>query len=205
MLAKVSCALVLALVVAHVSAQDKDLQGGSSSVVPSYQSLTGDPDINRDGGSYAPASYGSHDYGYDGGDSYGASGYGDSLGGFVHALTAFLPIGLFLAAVVPNVITVNGGRRRRSNEDEVNEEVTFPILDMISSYGMRSLQDPGCQAKITCELGAMGGLPEANGLQRSLWIAANYVPERLAGIAGAARLMRSIQKRDCTEFACGTD
>ncbi|XP_032777650.2 ice nucleation protein InaA [Daphnia magna] len=38
----------------------------------------------------------------------------DKHSSFVSALTAFLPIGLFLAAIVPNIVTVSAGRRKRS-------------------------------------------------------------------------------------------
>ena len=67
-------------------------------------------------------------------------------------------------------------RRKRSEADEAKaaqEEATFPILDMISSFGVRSLQEPSCQSKIFCEIGRMGGLPEANIVQRALWLTAN--------------------------------
>ena len=53
------------------------------------------------------------------------------------------------------------------------DEITFPILDMISSFGVRSLQEPNCQSKIVCEIGRQGGLPTANNIQRALWIIAN--------------------------------
>lgn len=67
-------------------------------------------------------------------------------------------------------------RRKRSETEEANaarDEATFPILDMISSFGVRSLQEPTCQSKIVCEIGRMGGLPEANVVQRALWFTAN--------------------------------
>lgn len=71
---------------------------------------------------------------------------------------------------------MGNSRKKRSEAEEVEiakEEATFPILDMISSYGARSLQDPKCQAKIVCEMGRMGGMPEANMLQRTIWLTAN--------------------------------
>lgn len=67
-------------------------------------------------------------------------------------------------------------RKKRSEAEEARQardEATFPILDMISSYGVRSLQEPSCQSKIFCEIGRMGGLPEANVVQRALWLTAN--------------------------------
>ncbi|KAK4020985.1 hypothetical protein OUZ56_002920 [Daphnia magna] len=176
------------------------------------QSLDGQ-DINRDGSYSAPSSYGSSsDYGYEAAPdtSYGnAVGYGDDKhSSFVSALTAFLPIGLFLAAIVPNIVTVSAGRRKRSETEEANavrDEATFPILDMISSFGVRSLQEPTCQSKIVCEIGRMGGLPEANVVQRALWFTANYVPERISSLVGADKLFRQIRSQQCSEFMCSSD
>ncbi|EFX69937.1 hypothetical protein DAPPUDRAFT_328621 [Daphnia pulex] len=179
------------------------------------QSLDGQ-DINRDGSYSAPSSYGSNnDYGYEASpdSSYGnAVGYGDDKhSSFVSALTAFLPIGLFLAAIVPNIVTVSAGRRKRSEAGTKEEakaavdEATFPILDMISSFGVRSLQEPSCQSKIVCEIGRMGGLPEANAVQRALWFTANYVPERVSNLIGADKLFRQIRSQQCSEFMCSSD
>ena len=55
----------------------------------------------------------------------------------------------------------------------MQDEIAFPILDMISTFGVRSLQEPSCQSKIVCEIGRQGGLPEANSVQRALWLTAN--------------------------------
>jgi len=193
-----------------------DLDGASSMTAQakssaSYQglasqSLDGQGDLSRDG-PYASGG----DYAYE--PSYSSdlsnSGYGeDKLGTFVTALTAFLPIGLFLAAIVPNIITVSSGRRKRSDkadEQIAQDEATFPILDMISSFGVRSLQEPSCQSKIVCEIGRMGGLPEANIVQRALWLAANYVPQRFSRTLGMEKLFRQIRSQQCSEFKCASD
>jgi len=172
------------------------------------QSLDGQGDLNRDG----PYSGGDYAYEPSSDSAYGGvsgSGYGeDKLGTFVTALTAFLPIGLFLAAIVPNIITVSSGRRKRSEKEEAQiaqDEATFPILDMISSFGVRSLQEPSCQSKIVCEIGRMGGLPEANAVQRALWLTANYVPERFSRLLGMDKLFRQIRSQQCSEFMCSAD
>lgn len=188
---------------------------------PSNYDAAPDQDISRDSAysagppsaSYYPTG---SDYGYEAAPSdtasytgNGATSYGDEKqNSFVSALTAFLPIGLFLAAIVPNIVTVSAGRRKRSETEEAEiakEEASFPILDMISTYGARSLQDPKCQTKIVCEMGRMGGTPEANMLQRALWITANYVPESLARMTGTDALLRSIRSQKCSEFKCSSD
>merc|ERR1712025_1003944 len=50
--------------------------------------------------------------------SYSGGGGGDSFNDFLNALAAFLPIGLFLAAIPPNLIVINS-RRKRQAEDEM--------------------------------------------------------------------------------------
>ncbi len=149
---------MLALVVAHVSAQDKgrqlnwnalsfltkpgyanpssasaDLQGGSSSVVPSYQSLTGDPDINRDGGSYAPASYGSHDYGYDGGDSYGASGYGYEFSSTPSTLSVSSSSTSRPVAVGESSVQFSDKRQNSRHEQTIGQPLPGPAAHL--TYG----------------------------------------------------------------------
>merc|ERR1712024_150874 len=70
----------------------------------------------------------------------GYSGGGkDSFNDFLNALAAFLPIGLFLAAIPPNLIVINS-RRRRDTESEaevgVNSvETVYPFLEEIEQLG----------------------------------------------------------------------
>merc|ERR1712241_363442 len=52
--------------------------------------------------------------------SYSRGGGKDSFNDFLNALAAFLPIGLFLAAIPPNLIVINStARRKREAEDLV--------------------------------------------------------------------------------------
>merc|ERR1719233_2232574 len=72
---------------------------------PSYEAPSYDPPSYKPAPSYeAP--------------SYSAGGGGDSFNDFLNALAAFLPIGLFLAAIPPNLIVINS-RRKRQVEDEM--------------------------------------------------------------------------------------
>lgn len=189
-------------------------QAKSSSGFQSYAPQSLESDINRDG-SYSAASSGGGDYGYEAspdtsyssGSSYERNGEDSKVSSFVSALTAFLPIGLFMAAIVPNIITVSSGRRRRSEAEEaraVRDEATFPILDMISTFGVRALQEPECQSKVVCEIGRMGGLPEANTVQRALWLTANYVPERMSRLVGLDKLFRQIRSQQCSDLKCSS-
>merc|ERR1711936_1288950 len=72
---------------------------------PSYEASSYDPPSYKPAPSYkAP--------------SYSGGGGGDSFNDFLNALAAFLPIGLFLAAIPPNLIVLNS-RRKRQAEDEM--------------------------------------------------------------------------------------
>jgi len=63
--------------------------------------------------SYSAPSYSAPSSGY-GAPSYG--GGGSDFNDFLNALAAFLPIALFLAAIPPNLITVNTRRRRKRRD-----------------------------------------------------------------------------------------
>merc|ERR1712048_38689 len=67
--------------------------------------------------SYEPPSYESPSYS----PSYEAYGGGkDNFNDFLNALAAFLPIGLFLAAIPPNLIVINSRRRRDTEGCELS-------------------------------------------------------------------------------------
>merc|ERR1712024_279835 len=85
--------------------------------------------------SYEAASYSSYEapkYEPNYAPSYeGYSGGGkDSFNDFLNALAAFLPIGLFLAAIPPNLIVINSRRKRSTDEEDYNSvETVFPFLE----------------------------------------------------------------------------
>merc|ERR1711879_267710 len=81
---------------------------------------------------------------YESAPSYNAPSYGgddDGFNDFLNALAAFLPIGLFLAAIPPNLITISTKKKRsiQSNEveqdnhqiDQEEEKATYPFINRI--------------------------------------------------------------------------
>merc|ERR1711934_1314961 len=59
--------------------------------------------------------------------SYSGGGGKDSFNDFLNALAAFLPIGLFLAAIPPNLIVINStARRKRETEDSLLNSLDSP-------------------------------------------------------------------------------
>merc|ERR1711934_130378 len=105
--------------------------------------------------------------------SYSGGGGGkDSFNDFLNALAAFLPIGLFLAAIPPNLIVINStARRKRETEDSLLNSLDSPsaterpFLRRIASLGP-AMWRTECQAQIFCEMVALGRLPEGNSVQR---------------------------------------
>merc|ERR1712172_92801 len=94
----------------------------------------------------------------------GYSGGGkDNFNDFLNALAAFLPIGLFLAAIPPNLIVINSRRKRSTDEEDYNSvETVFPFLEKINKIGFEHLNDVKCQKELFCEMVVMGNSKEAN-------------------------------------------
>ena len=110
-------------------------------------------------------------------DSYGAPSYsgggGDGFNDFLNALAAFLPIGLFLAAIPPNLITITTKKKRstlESNEVETEvEEYGHPFMKRISELGFDKLwMDAECQKQLLCQMTQKGRENNANNVQKSL-------------------------------------
>merc|ERR1711868_269716 len=95
----------------------------------------------------APSYYDTPSYKPSGYEAYSGGGK-DSFNDFLNALAAFLPIGLFLAAIPPNLIVINSRRKREAedtHEEEINSVETYPFLEKIDKIGLRNLQDSTCQ------------------------------------------------------------
>jgi len=108
--------------------------------------------------------------------SYGAPSYGgddDGFNDFLNALAAFLPIGLFLAAIPPNLITISTKKKRSINEiNEVEQQSTYPFMEKIMKIGMgKFLLDADCQKQIFCEMSQKGRTSDANWVQKSIRLA----------------------------------
>merc|ERR1712037_320272 len=140
--------------------------------------------------------------------SYEAYGGGkDGFNDFLNALAAFLPIGLFLAAIPPNLIVINSRRRRDTGgefEADVNSvETVFPFLEEISQLGgMKRLNEIECQKKLFCEMAARGLSEQGNFVQNTLGSVVSHTPAFLANMAGLEDLFQVAKAGDCAEFQC---
>merc|ERR1712198_602064 len=130
--------------------------------------------------------------------SYSGGGGKDSFNDFLNALAAFLPIGLFLAAIPPNLIVINS-RRKRSAEDEMYNslEYHYPIMEKINRIGFSRLTEPKCQKEIFCEIAEMGSNEEANTVQKMFAYAASLTPDFIAEKVGVKDVIEATRDGRC--------
>merc|ERR1712066_40793 len=173
----------------------------------SYNAPSSSYDAPGYSNSYEPPSYESPSYS----PSYEAYGGGkDSFNDFLNALAAFLPIGLFLAAIPPNLIVINStARRKREAEDSllnsvdaVATEEDRPVLRRIAALGS-AMWKPECQAEIFCQMVKLGQLPEGNSVQRMFAATAIHAPDFATNLLGLGGTFQASREGDCTKFKCG--
>merc|ERR1712183_481915 len=125
----------------------------------------------------------------------------------LNALAAFLPIGLFLAAIPPNLIVINStARRKRETEDLVlnsldDQTTDRPFLRRIASLGP-AMWRTECQSQIFCEMVKLGRHPEGNGVQRLLAATAGNTPDFAANLLGLGDTFQASRDGDCSKFKC---
>merc|ERR1711971_75737 len=161
------------------------------------------PDTSYEAPSYS--SYGAPKYEPNYSPSYeGYSGGGkDNFNDFLNALAAFLPIGLFLAAIPPNLIVINSRRKRSTDEEDYNSvETVFPFLEKINKIGFEHLNDVKCQKELFCEMVVMGNSKEANFVQSSLAAMVHYTPTFVANAFGLKKVLQATEDKECHQFKC---
>merc|ERR1712018_842218 len=142
--------------------------------------------------------------------SYSGGGGKDSFNDFLNALAAFLPIGLFLAAIPPNLIVINStARRKREAEDSLLNSVEAhateedrPVLRRIAALGS-AMWKPECQAEIFCQMVQLGQLPEGNSVQRMFAATAIHATDFATNLLGLGGTFQASREGDCTKFNCG--
>merc|ERR1711992_126479 len=162
---------------------------------------------DRDSGYNVPQqSYDAPPYKQSYGEPYSGGGK-DSFNDFLNALAAFLPIGLFLAAIPPNLIVINStARRKRETEDLVlnsldGQTTDRPFLRRIASLGP-AMWRAECQSQIFCEMVKLGRHPEGNSVQRLLAATAGNTPDFAANLLGLGDTFQASRDGDCSKFKC---
>merc|ERR1712137_52428 len=132
-----------------------------------------------------------------------SGGAKDSFNDFLNALAAFLPIGLFLAAIPPNLIVINSRRKRSTDEEDYNSvETVYPSLEKINKIGFEQLNDVKCQKELFCEMVVMGNSKEANFVQRSMAAMVHYTPTFVANTFGMKKVLQATENKECHQFKC---
>merc|ERR1712025_800248 len=157
---------------------------------PSYEAPSYDPPSYKPAPSYeAP--------------SYSGGGGGDSFNDFLNALAAFLPIGLFLAAIPPNLIVINSRRKRQAEDEMYNTlESSYPFMDKINTMGFSRLSETDCQKELFCEMAEMGSNQEANTVQKLFAYAVSLTPDFLADMVGVKDVFEATREGRCRKFKC---
>jgi len=135
--------------------------------------------------------------------SYSGGGGGDSFNDFLNALAAFLPIGLFLAAIPPNLIVINSRRKRQAEDEAYNTlESSYPFMDKISKIGFSRLSEVGCQKELFCEMAEMGSNVEANSVQKLFGYTVSVTPNFVADMVGVRDVFEATREGRCRKFKC---
>merc|ERR1711936_551956 len=161
-----------------------------SDEAPSYEAPSYDPPSYKPAPSYeAP--------------SYSGGGGGDSFNDFLNALAAFLPIGLFLAAIPPNLIVLNSRRKRQAEDEMYNTlDSSYPFMEKINKIGYSRLTEPLCQKELFCEMAEMGSNVEANTVQKLFSYAVSLTPNFLADMVGVKDVFEATREGRCRKFKC---
>merc|ERR1711892_1485256 len=135
--------------------------------------------------------------------SYSGGGGGDSFNDFLNALAAFLPIGLFLAAIPPNLIVINSRRKRQAEDEMYNTlESSYPFMEKINKIGFSRLSEAGCQKELFCEMAEMGSNVEANTVQKMFAYTVSLTPNFLADMVGVKDVFEATREGRCRKFKC---
>merc|ERR1712088_12502 len=158
---------------------------------------------DRDSGYNAPQqSYDSPTYA-ESSPSYSGGGGKDSFNDFLNALAAFLPIGLFLAAIPPNLIVINSRRKRQAEDEMYNTlESSYPFMEKINKIGFSRLAETDCQKELFCEMAEMGSNQEANSVQKLFAYAVSLTPNFLADMVGVKDVFEATREGRCRKFKC---
>jgi len=151
-------------------------------------------------------------------DSYGApsqSGGGDGFNDFLNALAAFLPIGLFLAAIPPNLITISTKKKRSltnsgdedtslNDVDTTHAEYHYPFLERITEIGFdKMMSNAECQKRLFCEMSTKGQEDvDANTVQKAFNYMVLLSPKMVSDYFGTTEVFRTIKGGNCSMFKC---
>ncbi|GBM70146.1 hypothetical protein AVEN_210264-1 [Araneus ventricosus] len=126
-------------------------------------------------------------------------------------LVSAIPISILLAAVLPSLMnnmiptpavstTATGNRGRML----FGSDFFAPILDGVSTFGHRALENPGCMQRIFCQVtkGSSASDTSPRILQRALHTASAFVDESYLDSYGVKDLFDSMSDGNCEKVPC---
>ncbi|KAF8767933.1 hypothetical protein HNY73_020806 [Argiope bruennichi] len=126
-------------------------------------------------------------------------------------LVSAIPISILLAAVLPTLMnnmmstptvstTATGNRGRML----FGNDFIAPILDGVSTFGYRALENPGCMQRIFCQVTKGSSTNDTNPriLQRALHTASAFVDDNYLDNYGVKDLFHSMSDGNCEKVPC---
>ncbi|KAI4497947.1 hypothetical protein M0802_007063 [Mischocyttarus mexicanus] len=118
----------------------------------------------------------------------------------IHLIGAFLPFGLLLAALAPNVVKIQ-------NTTEPNIVLSkLRVVDLpIEHKQARTLDEQQgnvCEERSICELILAGGKPRTNIVQNVLWNLAIRSSDEIANKVGLREIFEAVKKKSCVTISC---
>ncbi|GBO23110.1 hypothetical protein AVEN_261434-1 [Araneus ventricosus] len=125
-------------------------------------------------------------------------------------LVAAIPVSILLSAVLPalmdnlnNYPTVHTIATSSKGRMLLDSFFT-PVIDGVSTFGYRALEDPGCTQKIFCQVtkGSFENNTNPSILQRALYKASRFVDENYLDSYGVKALVNSLSDGNCENVPC---
>ncbi|KAI4487559.1 hypothetical protein M0804_005708 [Polistes exclamans] len=123
----------------------------------------------------------------------------------IHLIGAFLPFGLLLAALAPNVIKIQNTTPNSSREPNIVLS-KLRVVDLPIEHKQARILDEQrgnvCEEKSICELILAGGKPRTNIVQNVLWNFAIRSSNELAKKVGLQEIFEAVKKKSCATISC---
>ncbi|XP_011695624.1 PREDICTED: uncharacterized protein LOC105454602 isoform X2 [Wasmannia auropunctata] len=118
----------------------------------------------------------------------------------IHLIGTFLPLGLLLATLKPNVIRIDNTTTQPNIVLSKLRHADLPVEH--KQARMYDDQSIICEERSICELILTGGEPQSNILQNVLWNIATRTPDDVAKRNGLREVFSAVRKKDCAAISC---
>ncbi|EGI60416.1 PREDICTED: uncharacterized protein LOC105150965 [Acromyrmex echinatior] len=119
----------------------------------------------------------------------------------IHLIGTFLPLGLLLASLKPNVIQISNTTTQPNIVLSKLRLANLPV-----EHKQARMYDDNqsiiCEDRSVCELILTGGEPQSNILQNILWNVATRTPDDVAKRNGLREVFSAVRKKDCAAISC---